>query len=517
MRSRTWREGSIGLFIIVGVALFGTLAAWLRGVNLNRDRYTLTITFENSNGMVVGGAVRYRGVKVGTIARIQPTSNGIDAEVTISPATLLIPKNVTIEANQAGLISETAIDLNPITDLANVDELDPPLSRKCDRAVIVCDGDRLRGETGISINAAMSSTINLSDRFTDPEFFGNIISLTENASATAEEVGKLSQELTLLSKSVRGEIRSVSSTARNVTAITSTSARQLNNTAAAYQQTAQQLNNTAAAYQQTAVDLSDLTRNLNALVNQNSANIGSTLSTINTTSNNLSQLVATLNQTLDPAQAQQLIANLEQLSANANTALDKLSTDAAATLDTLGTGAAATIEQLNAVGNNAVAVSENLKAASDAFGDPTTMLTLQQTLQAARATFENAQKITADLDELTGNPEFRRNVRDLVDGLNNLVSSAETLEQQIYLAQELPALQAQALNQQPIAAPEPEELQRIFGNEPKREPDTEAPDVLDAANHENAEELKESKNSDDDGREGLKNDDEEGSDRDLED
>lgn len=395
MRARTLREGSVGLFILVGLALFGTIAFWLRGVTIRRDTYTFTITFENSNGLVVGGSVRYRGVKVGTITEIVPTSNGIDAIVAISPASLLIPKNVQVEANQAGLISETSIDMNPIAQLANTEDLSLPLSANCDSEIIVCDGDRLQGVTGISINAAMRSTITLSERFTDPEFFDNILDLTENAAIAAQEVSNLSKELALLSKVGRAEL---TRTSRNFGAIADTSARQINST--------------AEAYRQTALELSQLTDNLNTLVVENRTNISSTLASIENTSAELSGLVATFNQTLDAAQVEQLIANLETLSANA------------------------------------AAASNTLKIATDAFADPTTILTLQQTLQAARVTFENAQKITSDLDELTGDPSFRRNVRDLIDGLNSLVSTTEILEQEVYLAQQLPTLAELAARRQ---------------------------------------------------------------------
>ncbi|NEO82921.1 MAG: MCE family protein [Spirulina sp. SIO3F2] len=429
MRSRTWREGSVGLFIIVGIALFGTLGAWLQGLRINRNSYTVTITFDNSNGMVVGGSVRYRGVKVGTITKIIPTSNGIDAKISISPATLKIPRKLLIEANQAGLISETAIDLNPEVPLENQEQLASPLSRKCDRTIILCDGDALEGQTGISINNAMRSTITLSERFTDEEFFGNIVELTANASIAAQEAGQLSKELTLLSKAVRGEVKSVSTTANSITAITATSARQINST--------------AEAYRQTALELNQLTQNLNGLILENQANIGGTLDSIRSTSAQLSSLVATFNQTLDAQKVGQLLTNLETLSANATVA------------------------------------SENLKTASDALGDPTTILTLQQTLQAARATFENVQKITADLDELTGNPSFRRNVQDLIEGLNDLVSSTETLEQQIYLAQQLPTLHTEQTEvvaesevvEESVEPTEPayEDVQRLFTDDVESE------------------------------------------------
>lgn len=408
MRSRTLREGSIGLFILMGVALFGLLILWLRGVRFSRDSYTIYIELSDSNGMIVGGAVRYRGVKVGTIEELTPTTNGIEARVLISPADLLMSKNAEIEANQSGLISETTIDITPLSQVPNPDQLPSPLSRRCDSEIVICDGDRLQGITGISFNAAVRSTIRLSERLTDPEFFDNVTSLTANASLAAAQVAELGAELTQLSESVRGELSVVSGTAnsfsttaqdlssaaRDITTIASTSARQINSTAAAYEGTAQELNALAS--------------NINALISENQGNIGTTLDSISSTSNELTVLIRNFNTTLESADTRELLDNLELLTANAAEA------------------------------------SNALKLAADAFNDPATILTLQRTMNAARATFENTQKITADLDELTGNPGFRRDLERLIRGLSGLVSSTQQLEQQIGVAQQL-QLEAEAL------------------------------------------------------------------------
>lgn len=408
MRSRTLREGSVGLFILLGLVLFVTVVLWLRGVRFGDDSYTIRIEFSDSNGMIVGGSVRYRGVKIGTIEELIPTTNGIEAVVSISPADLLMPKNVQVEANQSGLISETTIDITPLTQVKDPDNLPSPLSSRCDSDIVICKGDRLQGVTGISFNAAVRSTMRLSESFTDPEFFGNITSLTANASQAAARIGSLSTELTQLSRSVRTQIQAISGTANTVTAITATTARQINSTAAAYQNTAEELNALTG-------NLNSLTGNLDSLIVENRTNIAGTLSSISSTSSELTTLIQNFNTTLETADTRDLLNNLEVLTANAAEA------------------------------------SNALKTTADAFNDPNTILNLQRTLNAARATFENVQKITADLDELTGNPTFRQDLQELIQGLSGLVSSTQDLEDQIYLAQQL-ATEEQALGE-PVSAP----------------------------------------------------------------
>jgi phospholipid/cholesterol/gamma-HCH transport system substrate-binding protein len=65
---------------------------------------------------------------------------------------------------------------------------------------------------------------------------------------------------------------------------------------------------------------------------------------------------------------------------------------------------------------------------------------IQQTLDSARSTFQNVQKITSDLDDLTGDPEFRENIRRLVNGLSGLVSSTQELQDRVETAETLEPL-----------------------------------------------------------------------------
>lgn len=100
------------------------------------------------------------------------------------------------------------------------------------------------------------------------------------------------------------------------------------------------------------------------------------------------------------------------------------------------------IRNLETLSANAAAASANLRTFSQDFGKPDSLLLLQQTLDSARATFENTRKITTELDELTGDPSFRANLRKLVNGLSKLVSSTQQLQQQAEMARLLAPVSA---------------------------------------------------------------------------
>jgi phospholipid/cholesterol/gamma-HCH transport system substrate-binding protein len=140
------------------------------------------------------------------------------------------------------------------------------------------------------------------------------------------------------------------------------------------------------------------------------------------------------------------VNSLDPTISKLNTTIAKVDSDALA-------------QDLKSVLANANKTTENLRDVSVRLNNPKTLDTLQETLTSARLTFQNVQKITADLDSVTGDPVFLNNIKKLVNGLGQLVSSGETMEQQIKLAQDLePIKQSLTTNSA--------ELARVYGNSP---------------------------------------------------
>lgn len=371
MRSRTIREGSVGLLILLGVAVFSGLFLWLRGFSPGNRSYQATIRFPNAEGMQVGAPVRYRGVIAGKISAIRVSANYAEVDIRIQPATTIIPKNITVEAKQSGLVGETFIDITPNAQLAESAISENPLSPNCNNELIVCNGSYLQGTTSVTLTELLGSVIRFTNLFSSPEFFGNVQTLTKNFAAAAEGVDTLAGEVTILSKSVRGELGTLSASAR-------TSATSIG-------QAADQIGLTAGE--------------LEGLIADNRSSLVSTLDNISRASAGVQEIIVSLSPVLN--ERGEFLSNLQTLSANAAEA------------------------------------SANLRNLSELVGTSDNILLLQQTLDSARATFQNAQKITSDLDELTGDPSFRDNIRRLVNGLGGLVSSTQQLQEQTQIAQVL--------------------------------------------------------------------------------
>ena len=68
LRPRTVREGSVGLFALLGLVVLGMVAVWLRGGGFGKESYQIFVDFEDASGLQVGGPVRFRGVSIGTVS-----------------------------------------------------------------------------------------------------------------------------------------------------------------------------------------------------------------------------------------------------------------------------------------------------------------------------------------------------------------------------------------------------------------------------------------------------------------
>ena len=405
---RTLREGSVGLLVLLGLGAFVMIVLWLNRFTAGSNSYKFVVEFANAGGMQRGAPVRYRGVKVGSISRVQAGSNAVEVEIEISPADLVIASDVVIEANQSGLISESIIDIIPKTSIP-IGAIAKPLDNNCDQSLIICHGSRLSGQVGISIDELIRTSTNLASTYNDPKFYQNLNRLLESSTAAATGVASLTQDFQGLTKNFQQQLSTFSATASSVQESTNELTRSAT-------KTVDQLGATASEFSSTANQANRLLSNLDELVTSNRSSLVGALNNITETSNQLRVTVSSLSPAFDRLTQGELLNNLESLSANAAQA------------------------------------SANLRDASKTLNDPQNLVLMQQTLDSARVTFENTQKITSDLDELTGDPAFRQNLLQLVNGLSGLVSSTEQIQQDVKVAATLDSLKI-AVSKPPVQQP----------------------------------------------------------------
>ena len=385
MATRQGREGILGLFILAGLGALGGSMLWLRGVTFGQSGYELVVQFKDASGLSEGALVRYRGSNVGNVKAVSFGDDGVTVKVRIDQPELRVAKDSVFNVNQSSFLGASSLDIVPPD--RGITTATKPRDGNCDRSVILCDGAKVKGEVGVSTEALLRESMKFTTAYSSPEFVGNLTALTKSSNAAALELAKVSKEFGLLAQTSRQELRSVSGTSVA---------------------TMQNFSTTAQSLTQTSNTANLTLAQISGLMNENRSLLVGTLDNLNQSSGSLKVAVAKMGPAIDRVTSGQLIQNLETLSANAAIA------------------------------------SANLRDASKAVNNPTNVLMLQQTLDSARATFQNTQKLTTDLDDLMGDPKLRENLRSLINGLSKLVSSSQQVEQRANVAQQLEPLVIQA-------------------------------------------------------------------------
>ncbi len=375
------RQSTVGLMLLLALGFLGVFILWVQNFSLRGRSFKATIMFPNAGKMTPGTNVTYRGVNIGRVESILPEPEAVAVGVEISPADRLIPVNSRIEIVQAGLVGETSIDITPLQALISQENIAKPLDPNCDQALIICNGSRLQGEAKLDVNTLIRSLLRISNIISDPELLTAVRSLTKNATNALggistlveeanenESVTKLNSTLTSLDQT-SGEVSSLLTQLREKDSVNT-------------------LNSTLAS-------LGGAAEEIRVFLVSNQTNLANTLNSVAQTSDQLRVTAKSLTPVIEKLEQGELLDNLETLAANG------------------------------------AELTANLRDFSANLNSPQNRLLLEQLLNSARSAFNNIQKITSDVDELTGNAEFRQDIERLMRGLSNLISSTQLLQQQV--------------------------------------------------------------------------------------
>ena len=378
--SPSMRQSIIGLMLLVSLGLLGMLILWLRNFSFGSRSYQATIVFPNAGGMTPGTRVAYRGVKIGQVTTIEPKPEGVAIGVEIA-ANRLIPINSRIETTQAGLVGETSIDITPLQSLPPNQDIAKPLDPDCEPSLIICNGSILQGEGILNVNTLIRSLLRISDIIGNPETTTAFRSVMQNATNSLGELNDL-----LKNAQETGGFDNLNSTLISV----NQAADEISSILAEVKQKGgvDTINSSLAS-------IGGAAEEIRVFLTANQSNLANTLNSIAQTSDQLRLTAKSLTPIIQKVEQGEILDNLETVSANA--------------------------AQLTA----------NLNDFSANLDDPQNVLLLEKTLNSARSAFDNIQKITSDVDELTGNPEFRQDLEKLIRGLSNLTSSTQLLQQQV--------------------------------------------------------------------------------------
>jgi len=366
MREKALRQGSLGLVILLGIGVFGGIILWLKGFRLGENGFTFAIKFPDASGLDVGSTVRFRGVVVGKVQSLAIANDGAIVTVAISNPNIIIPRVSSLNEPIVET-SQSGFISSTVIDILPPDDFKPDTNlnpiSNCNSSIMICNGDGIDSK----------------DKIVTGRVGVSFTRLLRQTSKTLDQVNK-SQLIDTLSstlKSTTEAAQSIKKLSDRVTTVVSGVDKQL----VQFGDTAGELSRAAASVGKTASTAENF-------LTFNREKLAQTLDSLGNTSK----------------EAQALLVSAKPLLANGEF-----------------------VANLKKLSENAAITSENLRQLSKDANNPETLAALRATLDAARATFANAQKISTDLDELTGDPKFRSNIKTLINGLTGLISSGAGL------------------------------------------------------------------------------------------
>jgi phospholipid/cholesterol/gamma-HCH transport system substrate-binding protein len=391
------------LLFLLGLGLLG--GAGFLGLQMIRGQSFRTILFfPSARGITRGMPVTYWGVKVGEVMGFEPEPKGVAVEIKIWPADRLIPRDSLFKLSRVE--GENSLDIQPRSPLpAGVDKMTPK-SPNCDSKIILCNTKRISsisrlywGNLVYSLNSIQDINSGVQSMETN---VGDVSSDVREMKGTVQELGQLGQEVQGLLKmdKINKTLNKLDKTLTSV----------------------EQAANSISLAAQKAGKLSDQGTGLLETVRQTQTidRLNTTLGSVGSAADQV-QVFMKLNQN----NLKNTLISIEQLSKQVTLTVRKL--------DPLSEQIQAKnlLENLEIISRNAAQLTTNLNEVSTQLKDPRSHLQIQQIMDSAQSLLNNLNKITSDVDELTGNPSLRRDILRLIQGLTNLLSSTQLLQQQV--------------------------------------------------------------------------------------
>ncbi len=368
MNRRGVREGLTGLLFLVGLAVFGGLILWITNFRPGQSTYQFSVKFSDGNGVAVGSPVRLRGVRIGQVVQVAPLVDQVKITVFVEK-NILIPIQSKITASQSGLIGETFVDIVPNEGAKPSKVPFADFVEQCKKdpnagsKELICPNSDIAQGTSPVRIAQLLESLNKVALSIDKKFLNNLDSTIQDVGGAARKLGGISADIRNVSTAFEKAATGVN---RNVDS----------------------LGAAGKSVEQASRSVGGAADTLKIVVTDNRKNLVVILDNLSTASGDLKAVLAELRPALADGQFS---------------------------------------KDLTRLASNAAAAAENVRKITDGLSDPATIDSLRETLDAARVTFQNAQKITSDLDEITGDPNFRKNLRKLVDGLGQLVSTTDSM------------------------------------------------------------------------------------------
>ena len=207
---RSFRDSIVGFSLLGGLLIFTFFSFWIRGIKLSSRNWFIFADFNNASGLSKKSPVTYRGIIVGSVEDLIFTNESIKAKIILNDPEIVLAKPAFAKVvTNSFLGGDVQVALETNGELVT-EEIEKATSKDCDRSLIVCEGDTIKGKQ-------LSSLSNITNRLNQLLKNSNQENLIENIVKSIDQFDKTQENLDELIYLSKQEINRVKPLLKDLT------------------------------------------------------------------------------------------------------------------------------------------------------------------------------------------------------------------------------------------------------------------------------------------------------------
>ena len=188
---RSLRDSIVGFSLIGGIIIFTSFSFWLRGIKLSSKDWIIFANFNNASGLSKKSPVTYRGIIIGSVEDLIFTNDSIKTKISINNPDIILAKPAFAKVVTNSFLGgdvQIAIDTGG-ADLPEI--IEKPTSTKCNKEIIVCEGETISGKQLSSLSNIATRMNQLLKDSNQENLVENIVKSIEQFDTTQENLDDL--------------------------------------------------------------------------------------------------------------------------------------------------------------------------------------------------------------------------------------------------------------------------------------------------------------------------------------
>lgn len=199
----------VGATTLVAIAAIAGGLSWLTNFSLRPSGYNFVVKFSDVAGLLPGANVRFMGLRVGRVERLDPRGSLVEVTVHVNDSGVQLPKDGRYKIMSLGIIGEKALEIFP----AKAGHAPAEGDTGARSHAWLSANDAVRGEDPSRLELVMDEVTDAFSSFrkaADPKKFEELFA------RTAENLADTTETVNMLSKQASGLLRGLEGTPQNV-------------------------------------------------------------------------------------------------------------------------------------------------------------------------------------------------------------------------------------------------------------------------------------------------------------